>query len=317
MQGDLNKLRIFHTVYKENGVSKAAEKLHISQPAVSQHLQKLEKEIGVVLFTRLHKKLIPTSAGHQLFGAIDDFFGGLPGTLNALRYPAEMVYGVIKIGAPYEFGQKYLPEICHGFRQKYDNVQFSIRLGEPIPTLLLLKEGEIDFAIIDLVLAKNYLGGNADFYSIDPLIDEELTMICSRDYYDRCVMDDVTVDHLLSLDFISDEHDDMYIKHWFLHHYNVKASDFSVVMKVESHQASLACVKLGMGLTVTSSHMVWEDIQRGEIVAINSSVENAVNTMSLIQLQDKVPTNTEKKFHTYLKKVMLLEEMQEKFRSKR
>lgn len=314
MQNDLNRLKYFYFIYQEGGVTKAALKLNTSQPAVSQQLQKLEKELGVLLFTRLHKKLIPTSAGHQLYEVLGSFFQGLPEQLVHLKIPSKVPSGILRIGAPYEFGKEYLPGICHEYRQKYPDVRFTIRLGEPIPMLDFLKNGDIDFAVIDIVLATTYLGKHTDFYSIDPLIDEELALICSSEYYHGNIARDHSFTNLITKEFISDEHDNMFLKHWFQWHFNKTNVEPNVVMTVESHQANLNCVKLGMGLTVTSSHMVWEDIEQGTIVAINTDVQNAMNTISLAQLQDKIPTVTEKSFHTFLKKSMKHESMMNKFR---
>ena len=315
MHVDLNRLRIFYHVYRLDGVSLAAEKCNLSQPAVSQHLKKLEKELGVILFTRVHKKLIPTSAGRQLFTMVEPFIGELSTNLESLRYPLDLPHGMLRIGAPYEFGREYLLTICHDYRKLYPDVKFSVRLGEPIPTLDLLKKGALDFAVIDLVLARNYLGANADFYSIAPLIDEELVLICSDTYYDQYIQGDHSLSILQSLDYISDEHDSLYLQHWFAHHFGQQNLEIKVVMMVESHQASLHCVRLGMGLTVTSHHLVWQDIKAGKIVAINTTNQNAKNTISLIQLQDKKPTITEKSFHLYLTEQMQSEEMRRRFRT--
>lgn len=314
MQHDLNRLRIFYNIYRLNSVSNAARKLNLSQPAVSQHLKKLEKELKVPLFTRIHKKLVPTSAGRQLYDTIEPFLTGLPDILQGLRYPADTPYGLVRIGVPYEFGRAYLPDICHSFRVKYPEVRFSIRLGEPLSLLKLLHEGEIDFAVIDLVLATMQLmGGSADFYSIDSMIDEELTLICSREYYDKEIHGDHSYENLIEKEFISDEHDDMFLKHWFLHHFKKRNIRPNVVLTVESHQANLRCVKLGMGLTTTSSHMVWKEIRSGLIVPITTGTPNAINTISLVELQDRIPTITEKTFHTHIMESMQHDTMLRRF----
>lgn len=314
---DLNRLKVFYQVYRSSGVSKAAKQLHISQPAVSQHLRKLEQEIGVILFTRVHKKLIPTGAGQQLYQGVENFFEQLPEKLEELRYPMDIPHGLLKIGAPYEFGREYLPTICHGYRMNYSDVTFRVRLGEPVPTLDLLEKGEIDFAVIDSVLATNFFGTKTDFYSIDPLIDEEVILICSREYYEKHVNGDHSFENLQKLDFISDEHDSSYLQHWFGHHYDQQRVDVKVAMMVENHQASLHCVRLGMGLTVTSHHLVWEDIRQGNVIPVTTEVKNAKNTISLIQLQDKKPTVTEKSFHTFLKKEMKSDVMLKRFHAER
>jgi hypothetical protein len=57
-------------VFSEKSVVGAAKALHVSQSAVSQTLQKLESEIKCPLFTRLHKRLVPTAAGERLFAIV-------------------------------------------------------------------------------------------------------------------------------------------------------------------------------------------------------------------------------------------------------
>ncbi|WP_419175094.1 LysR family transcriptional regulator [Desulfosediminicola sp.] len=314
MQHDLNRLRIFYYIYTHNSVSEAAREMNLSQPAVSQHLQKLERELKVQLFTRIHKKLVPTAAGHKLFTTIQPFLSDLPDILQGLRHPADTPYGLLRIGVPYEFGRAYMPEICFSFRQKYPDVRFSIRLGEPVPLLNLLREGEIDFAVIDLALTTMQMTGGPDFYNIIPLIDEELTLICSKHYYDRKIEGNHSYQHLIEQDFISDEHDDLFLKHWFLHHFGKSNIHLNVVLMVESHQANLRCVKLGMGMAATSSHLVWREITGGKIVQINSPTPNAINTISLVELQDRIPTITEKTFLTHIKQTMLEDSMIKRFR---
>jgi DNA-binding transcriptional LysR family regulator len=207
-----------------------------------------------------------------------------------------------------------MPDICHAFRQQFPEVRFNIRLGEPLSLLKLLQQGDIDFAVIDLVLATmQAMGGSIDLYSIEPLIDEELTLISSEEYYNREIAGDHSYDTLIGKEFVSDEHDDMFLKHWFFHHFKKGNVRPNVVLTVENHQACLRCVKLGMGLTTTSSHMVWKEIAAGTIVPVTTGTPNAINTISLVELQDKVPTVTEKTFSTHIRQAMRQDSMLRRF----
>ena len=314
MQTDLNRLRIFHVIFAANSVSRAARELNISQPAVSQHLKKLEKELHVRLFTRVHKKLVPTTAAHQLFATIDPFLKGLPKALDRISKPTDIPSGLLRLGAPYEFGQTYLPEICHIFREHYPEVRFLVKLGESFSLLEALQEGALDFAIIDLVLTSLHpLGEQRDQYNIDSLIDEEMALMCSREYYDRRIRGDHSYTNLIDKEFLSDEHDDTFLRHWFKHHFGKEARNLRIVMTVESHQAILHCMKMGMGMTVTSSHMVWREIQDDGIVPITTGTPNAINTISLVQLYDKIPTVTEKVFNRHIREYMRLDSIQHRF----
>ena len=89
MLPDLNRLKLFYYVYRARSVVGAAAELNISQPAVSQQLQKLEAELKTSLFTRLHKKLVPTSAGERLFSLVSPMIDGLEVGLPFINPPAE------------------------------------------------------------------------------------------------------------------------------------------------------------------------------------------------------------------------------------
>lgn len=300
MHVGLNRLEIFYTVYGCCSVSKAARQLNLSQPAVSQQIKKLEQEIGIPLFTRLHKRLVPTSAAIRLYKEIAPFLSTLDEKIRLLKRPSDKPFGLLRLGSPYEFGREYLPMICHNYRQQYPDVEFKVELDETIPLLNRLDQGSIDIGIIDLVLATGHLGSSTDYYSITPLIDEELVLVCSAAYYERHKQSAAEYKTLAGLDFISDDQESMYLRHWFSHHYDRPNTDFRVVMLVESHQACLHCVRLGMGLALTCYHLVWQDVLNGNMVVINTARENGINTIALSQLQDKKPTLTEKSFCSFL-----------------
>ena len=77
MLPDFNRLKVFYYIYLKKSSVAAAKELHITQSAVSQHLHKLESEINAPLFTRLHRRLVPTAAGDRLFRVLKPFVNDL------------------------------------------------------------------------------------------------------------------------------------------------------------------------------------------------------------------------------------------------
>jgi len=71
-------------------------------------------------------------------------------------------------------------------------------------------------------------------------------------------------------------------------------------MTLDSHEALISGIKLGMGLGVASAHLVWQEVQQGKVIPIAIARENMVCMISLVQLQDKVPTLTEKTFRDFM-----------------
>ncbi len=302
MLPDFNRLKVFYYIFTNNSVVAAAKHLHLTQPAVSQHLQKLEAEIKTPLFTRLHKKLVPTQAGQRLFELVKPFVEQLEGELEMIRHPAFKPSGRLRIGMPYEFAKEYLPSICKSFRQQYPDVTFKFRLDEPTPLMTLLLEGQLDFSVVDYFLSKEQLFGESNIYHIDPLVEEEFILVCSRAYYDEHIGGDHSFKNLSQKEFVTDDPDNFVLTAWFRHHFKKYAVDLNIVMDIDSHQAAMKCIREGMGMGISASHFVFDEVNQGSLVPIKTRKKELINHISLVQLQDKIPTLTEKVFQTYLKK---------------
>ena len=72
---DLKRLRTFVTVAEQGSVSRAALRLHISQPGLSRQIQELEQELGLRLFDRVGRRLVLTGEGEQLLGSCRSVLG--------------------------------------------------------------------------------------------------------------------------------------------------------------------------------------------------------------------------------------------------
>ncbi|MDA3903142.1 MAG: LysR family transcriptional regulator [Desulfuromusa sp.] len=315
MLPDFNRLKVFYHIYSLNSIVAAANQLHLSQPAVSQQLQKLEAELKVPLFTRLHKKLVPTAAGERLFNLVEPFVDKLQGEIPYIRQPLDRPAGLLRIGAPREFGKEYLPKFCHKFRQLYPDVIFKLKFKESIPLLTMIMEGVLDYALVDVYFKQGELPSFPAIFSIDPVLKEEMILVCSKDFYQREIAGDHSFKHLLTKNYITDEDDPSILTLWFKHHFRKSPENLNIVMTLDSHEALISALKLGMGLGIATAHLVWDEIQRGDVVPITTLQENMVNMISLVQLQDKVPTLTEKTFRDFMIAGMQKAEVLERFQS--
>ncbi|BCS97192.1 LysR family transcriptional regulator [Desulfoluna limicola] len=313
MLPDFNRLKVFYYIYSHCSVVDAAKALHLSQPAVSQQLQKLERELRTRLFTRLHRKLVPTAAGKELFDMVAPFVEGLETGVERLRRPSGEPSGVLRVGAPNEFGKQYLPRVCHAFRKEYPGVTFAMTFAESAIILGMLQEGRLDLALSDVFVTHDRVLGLPDSFSMEPLVEEEVILACSKGYYEAEIGGDHGFDNLVRREFLCDEVDAMVLSHWFKHHFQKMAPDLSIVLTVDSHAAMVSALKLGMGLGITASHLMWDEIRKGSMVPILTPTPNAINRISLVQLQDKVPTLTEKTFLSFVKRSMRKASIQKKF----
>lgn len=315
MLPDLNRLKVFFHIYQLNSVVGAAERLNLTQPAVSQQLQKLENELKAQLFTRLHKKLVPTTIADRLFQLVEPFMKQLEEELPYIRQPYERPCGLLRIGAPREFGKEYLPRFCSSFRRKYPDVSFEVRFNESVPLLNLMKEGKLDFALVDIYFERSDMSGFSDIFSSDPLLNERVLLACSRDYYDSRIAGDHSFKNLVDQEFITDEDDLAILNSWFRNHFDKAPDGLNIVMTLDNHEALLSGIKLGMGLGIATGHLIWEEIKKGEVVPVTTERETMVNAISLVQLQDKVPTMTEKVFRDFILTEVKKKEIRERFRA--
>jgi DNA-binding transcriptional LysR family regulator len=96
---DLRRLRTFVTVAEQGSVSKAALRLHISQPGLSRQIQELQQELGLRLFNRVGRRLVLTTEGEQLLGSCRNLLS----QANSLSEQAELLKrgdaGSLRVGA--------------------------------------------------------------------------------------------------------------------------------------------------------------------------------------------------------------------------
>ena len=293
---DFNRLRVFYHVFTSQSVAAAARELCISQSAVSQQLKKLEAEIKTRLFTRLHKRLVPTADAQKLHAILEPFVHELASGLRAISQAKESPAGELRVGAPPEFGKTYLPAIFAAFRRDYPGVSFSLELGGAQQMLQLLDQGRLDFGLIDEYLLQQVRAEDLARYSFEQIIDEEVILAGSREYCAARLQGDFSLANLLRQDYISYQHDALALTNWFRYHFNKSAPELNIVLTTDSLQAVRGGMANHLGLGVVASHWVYDEIRQGQTLVIATGKAPIVNRMSLAQIQEKVPSLTEKIF---------------------
>lgn len=280
----------------------AAQSLHVSQSAISQSLQKLESEIQTSLFTRLHKRLVPTAAGENLFAVVQPFMSDLDSCLKHIEQSRDRPFGKLRIGTAVEFGKAYFPKILAGFRELYPEVTFYLKLGDAGTLLPMLETGQIDLALVDEYLTQSQVFTNLDLFHFNAVAKEEVILACSSRYYSEQIRQDHSFRNLAAQEFITYRNSAQSVKNWFRHHFDKTHIDLRVVLTVDSQQAIIASILHHTGMGVVATHLVEEELESGLMVPINTSEPKIINQMSLVLLQDKILTLTEKTFQQFLLK---------------
>ena len=118
------QLTIFRTVCEEGSMTKAAEKLYMTQPAVSQTIKELEQESGVCFLERYNRKVVPTESGRLLY----QYACHILGLYQDLEQHLKETEGVrtIRIGANLSVGVKMLRGFIRAFEKKYPDIQVKV-----------------------------------------------------------------------------------------------------------------------------------------------------------------------------------------------
>ncbi len=303
MLPDLNRLKIFSFVYTNRSVSKAARELNLSQPAVSQHLKKLENELRIPLFTRTNRKIVPTPAAERLFARMSPLIDELHEEIKYLRRPLDTPFGLLRIGAPEIIGANILTSIFNKFRFRFPTVTFTLDCADNRELLSALSQGTIDLALIE----RSPEPGDTEivnplYYSSETLLSGPQIMVCSRIYFNRNIAGKTDFEHLLKRDYLTTNSDTMDIDQWFQHHHKRIPYKLNYVMTTDNHQAFLDGIRNGMGLGVIPYNLVRREIESGSLSCVSGTGNEIISTLSLVQLKNKIPSLTEKAFTAVLKK---------------
>ncbi len=143
----IRHMRIFIAVYDELNMTRAAQRLHIAQPAVSRAIQEMERYYGVRLFERLGRGLCATECGRELYGYalhVDETFGELERRL--LNWDAA---GVLRVGATIAIGNCELPGLVRRFTAARPGMRVRARVANAQELTQALMAGELDIALTE------------------------------------------------------------------------------------------------------------------------------------------------------------------------
>ena len=150
MNTKLEAYRVFCEVAENKSISKASEKLFISQSAVSQTIKQLEKELDMQLFIRNSKGVELTGSGEVLYQYSKSAVDLLNEGISRLQRIKELKEGELRIGAGDTVSRYLLSEKLETFHKKYPSVNLSIVNRTSYEAVELLKSGKIDVAFVNL-----------------------------------------------------------------------------------------------------------------------------------------------------------------------
>ncbi len=149
MNIDLELYRVFYTVAKNKHMTRASEELHISQPAISQSIKKLEDQLGGTLFLRSNKGMELTSEGEMFYEYVKGALELINNAENEFTSFKDLSKGEIKIGCSTTLTKLVLINSLKEFHHDYPNINISITNDLTSNLISDLKLGKLDFVIFN------------------------------------------------------------------------------------------------------------------------------------------------------------------------
>lgn len=173
---NLDYYKIFFQVAKELSFTKASENLFISQPAVTQTINKLEQQIGEKLFLRNNKGIALTDLGEKLFKEVQNglfYFNKIPQVIDEHK---NIIEGTIKIGGGTNILREIFPDTISEFLKIYPNINFSLIDEHKCVLFDELINGNVDIVIVqNQQIDKN-------MFSVFPIFQDNFVFFCHKDY---------------------------------------------------------------------------------------------------------------------------------------
>ncbi|EGQ27117.1 LysR family transcriptional regulator [Sporosarcina newyorkensis 2681] len=258
MNMSTTELDIIKALAEEGNMRKASERLHLSQPALSQRLQTIEKEWGMQLFIRSQKGLEPTPAGEHVIAYAKESLAKRDETLELIASLEDKVHGTLKIACASIIGQTWLPQVLKDYVALYPDAKISLMTGWSSEISNALYEGE---AHIGIVRGQTDWKSNRKYLFRDQLylVDREISTI-----------DELKDTNRHFIQFKSDSNYYMEIQRWWNKHFNQHPSRQIIVDQIET------CKQLalnGIGYAILPSITLSGDERVNRIPLLNSEEE--------------------------------------------
>ena len=176
----MGKIIVFYWIAKEKNITKTAEKLFVSQSAVTQSLKKLEEQLGGTLFVRNKKGVELTDAGEKLYNYIESSINVLNNAENMFSQYTDSDSGTIRICGGSAICNIFFAELVSKVSEKYPNIRLTLRDSKTKEAKEKLLKDEIDMIILEEINERE-----EDGIEIIPIMDFEFCFFTTPEYLEK------------------------------------------------------------------------------------------------------------------------------------
>lgn len=288
-------LKTFVEVLRLKNISKAAERLYVTQPAVTKQIQLLEKEFGTKLLKKENRDIVATEDGEKLFEYAVQTIAGENKIYAELAKQDKEIEGILDIYSSSLPAEYIVPGVIVDFSKLHPNVNYCVKKLDSKEVVDMIDSGIVNFGFVGSI----YKNARINYKVVS---EDELIIIGSAismsEYKDK----EVDVDFFKSHKFISREDGSATLKTFenYLKSKGMKLTDLNVNVKCEDTSLIKKLVMEDIGISVVSKISVQEEIENGLLIPIKIKDEKLIRNIYFAYHSSRYFSNSEEIFRQYI-----------------
>jgi DNA-binding transcriptional LysR family regulator len=263
------RLQVFHTVARLLSFTKAAEALHMTQPAVTFQVRQLEEYFNTRLFDRTHNRITLTEVGEKVYEYAEKIFEQYALMENTVKEMTGDINGVLMIGASTTIAEYMLPILLGDFKLKYPEVRIRLRVSNTDEIVSMVESNTIDLGVVEAPVANKSL--------VVTLCRMDQLVAIVPPNHPLATVQEVSVKELVSYPYISREEGSgtREVINEYFNRAGLSFYDLNIVMELGSPEAIKGAVASCMGVSILSRAAIQKDLQLGLLkeVCLNPTLE--------------------------------------------
>jgi DNA-binding transcriptional LysR family regulator len=288
-------LRTFIEVINLKNISKAAEKLFITQPAVSKQLQLLEKDFGAELFKKNGREIIPTEEGFLLYKYAKNVLNEENKIYSMLRRDENKLNGNLDIYTSSMPADYYIHDLIIEFSNIYPDVTYTIKKIDSNMVFKNIEEGFTSFGFTGTP-SKNKKIKNIC------IAEDEVVIVASAEKSKDFNNNEITMDELLQQRFIVREKGSATLQIFenFLNKKRIKLSDINIIVQAEDNEIIKKFLLNNLGIAVLPKKSVENEIKEEKMCILKLNGMELKRKLYYVYEQDRYFSKIEDKFKEFM-----------------
>lgn len=256
------RLQVFYTVARLMSFTKAAEALHMTQPAVTFQVRQLEEQFNTRLFDRGRHRISLTDAGNRVFEYADRIFALYAEMEQGVRELTGELSGSLTIGASTTIAEYMLPTLLGDFKKRYPEIAIHLKVSNSEGIVSLVERNAIDLGVVESPVANRNL-------VVESCKQDELVAIVPPGH-DLARSGPVGCRRVLRYPFICREEGSgtREVINDYFETMLGGSGGLKVTMELGSPEAVKGAVEAGMGVSIVSKATVQKELKLGTLVAL-------------------------------------------------